>query len=55
MREVIVNHDEVFGIADRRFIPENNNDREELKELGIEPFTGEIWHVEEDKIVAETI
>ena len=54
MREVIVDHCEMFGIV-KKFIPENDKDREELKELEIEPFVGEIWHVEDDKIVYETI
>lgn len=54
MREVIVDRDDIFGTV-KRFIPENDKDREELKELGIEPFTGEIWHVEDDRIVYETI
>ena len=47
MRKVIVDRDEVFGIPIYGYIPENDSEREELRELGIKPFTGEIWHGKE--------
>lgn len=55
MREVIVDTDEVFGLSICKFIPENDADRELLQELDIKPFTGEMWHIEDDKIIYETI
>ena len=54
MRTVIVDHSDMFGDV-RRFIPENATDRELLQGMGIKPFTGEIFHIEGDEIVYETI
>ena len=54
MREVIVDHSDMFGTV-KRFIPENDADRGLLQELNIAPFTGEIFHIEGDEIIYETI
>ena len=54
MREVIVDHSDMFGTV-KKFIPENDVDRELLQELDIKPFTGEMWHIEGDEIVYENI
>lgn len=55
MRKVITGSDDVFGLSDHGYIPETDEDRNELQELGITPFTGEMWHIEGDEIVYEKI